>query len=242
VRVAADLGGKIPRYQVLSYTWGRAASNSRVTLDGIPWKLRSSVSKPPSDVKKLVLGSFSSRYVWVDMFCIPQDCPVAKAWEVARQESIFRDAMGGMAWLHQTFRVLPLYFGIHSWVQDIIEKFKSGESVKSPDFALSRLEELLKDPWFQSTWTLQEALLQPNLMLAGEGELPEFRGFREGNKKSASVITTISVQTFCRTLALLPALTSEALYISVKRQLMMSRKIRVRPCRGSQTPTTVAYI
>ncbi|KAH8743231.1 heterokaryon incompatibility, partial [Hyaloscypha finlandica] len=157
--VAADLGGKIPPYQVLSYTWGRAASNSWETLEGIPWKLRSSISKPPSEVKKLVLGSFTSRYVWVDMFCIPQDCPPAKAWEVSRQESIFRDARGGMAWLHQTFRVLPLYFGVHSWMQDIRAGFHHKDTVKSPDLALSRLEELLKDPWFQSTWTLQEALL-----------------------------------------------------------------------------------
>jgi hypothetical protein len=229
IRVAVDLQGSIPQYQVLSYTWGRAASDSWETVEGVPWRVRSSKALPPERIMNLVKGSFSAQYVWVDIFCIPQECPVAKAWEVSRQQSIFRDASSGIAWLHQTYQVLPLYFGIYSWMLDIGQCFNTPECrpVACPDFALSRLKELLDDPWFSSSWTLQEAILQPKLMLGGEGETPRYGGFRPGDQTSAIVIESVSVLDFRRRLGFLLALAMESLH-HLKRARVKSGTSHIR--------------
>jgi len=114
--------------------------------------VRSSIGLPVTYILEL-LESFTERYIWIDIFCIPQECPSAKAREIARQAQIFRRAKGGIAWLHQTAAVLPLVVGLISWSVYLNNQFLAEHPTSAPPpyGTFAALEELICDPWFSST-------------------------------------------------------------------------------------------
>ncbi|KAI9753610.1 MAG: Glycine--tRNA ligase 1, mitochondrial [Chaenotheca gracillima] len=260
IRTSAErFQGQLPKYDVLSYTWGRAATTEWVELKGIPWYVRSSIALPPSEVLQFILKNHGSRYCWVDIFCIPQQCPVAKAREVSRQGEIFRGAAGGIAWLHQTSAVWPLFAGLLSWCQSTRKKFSSVPVELSRPLAgtLTAFEELASDPWFQSTWALQEALLQPQLRMMGREEPFQFTGFEDGNLATSYVSEKpLTVETFQSTISALRAFASASIKLSMRRAgafantavltprhaLRFERLLVVKGLSGLATPTPAAIL
>ncbi|KAJ4420986.1 hypothetical protein N0V82_004028 [Gnomoniopsis sp. IMI 355080] len=120
------------------------------------------------------MGTPGVEFLWLDVACIDQrpQSPDGAA-EVGRQAEIFRGAKRVFSWL-TTFCKTDL--------DDIL----SNISIPSPltptqDAQLPRalgliqksLAILVKDPWFSSLWTLQEAFLrQDAIFIARDGRLP----------------------------------------------------------------------
>ncbi|CZR66797.1 uncharacterized protein PAC_16698 [Phialocephala subalpina] len=216
VSVANEFPDGTPPYEVLSYTWGRAASNAWEEVPGVPWNVRSSTGLPISRILE-ALALFSGTYVWVDIFCIPQDCPSAKAREIARQAQIFRGATGGIAWLHQTSAVWPL--------QD------SHPPIPPPLGTFAAIEELISDPWFSSTWALQEAILRPNMYMIGSSEWRSALFFPHGTlDRAAYGDKPMALDDFRGYLSILRAVASSAVKVGIQRfNLVRASNTLMRP-------------
>lgn len=164
-----------------------------------------------------MLKRVGQRYVWFDLFCIPQtDGSERAAIEISRQASIFRHSKRCVAWLSQcpswngvlsAFRWLAFDYhrtmnrphsqsarppGLHRFGNDVTDDDSatavgmfaaanvSTELMRSDHTANGRVGQVepwfkssdevyqineQPDPWFTSLWTLQEAVLCPEIEL-----------------------------------------------------------------------------
>lgn len=167
-----------PKYSIISYTWGRwriRDSHSLPTvkalqIKGVPWDvprvdpahfsaemfghiLKLVCKMPPGEAADVAGDepSSPSRFVWVDVGCIPQwrNSVVADS-EIGRQARIFRGATYAFVWLTT---------GDLADIRTIQTKIHAGKSTNVLE-DLQALGRLLDDPWFSSLWTLQESFLQ----------------------------------------------------------------------------------
>ena len=174
-------------YTAVSHTWGRWTMGKPVKVKGVPWRV------PPNrkfEVRKLGtrLGGLrcGTRYIWIDLFCIPQDGSAIGAAEIARQAQIFVIAKYAVAWLNDVsdfdclsstlrFMVLALlYFTPES--EEIKALELCGEAIlddiayKTTGLLMPRegrlyYERARVNAWFTSLWTLQELCLRPDMWI-----------------------------------------------------------------------------
>lgn len=88
-----------PAYACISHTWGRWRKMTSANVNGVDWLVPENELYDVRDLpKKLRLLPF--RYLWLDLFCIPQDGSPAADEEIARQTAIFKGAAACLAWMH----------------------------------------------------------------------------------------------------------------------------------------------
>lgn len=175
-----------PKYNILSYTWGRWKIHGRtgcpaLRVNGTSWDIPAIEDthftvKTFCKVIREVVGA-DVDWVWVDVGCIDQCDRKRAAVEVGRQASIFKQARGPFFWLssrHTTELSLAIQniqaYGIE--LANFVDELKAGldiiQVIRGLDQALSYI---LEDPWFSSLWTLQETVLRNDaVMLSAEGE------------------------------------------------------------------------
>ncbi|KAI1746154.1 hypothetical protein F4680DRAFT_463449 [Xylaria scruposa] len=179
-----DIGIR-PEYTVISHTWGRWVKDQPVEVTGVPWKV------PQNDLfnvknlpRHLARIPTETRYVWIDLFCIPQDGSIRGAQEVARQAAIFKNAKSAIAWFSDvwTFDALQrlvkwqllhlLSYSIKepTACQNMIGRiFRSlawkQTGLLKPRHGKTSVENIQLNAWFTSLWTLQEAVMRPDLWL-----------------------------------------------------------------------------
>jgi hypothetical protein len=90
-------------YTALSHTWGRWREQlSAVEILGVPWPVpRNTRWDVHSLPDRLALCPTTTRYIWIDLLCIPQEgaLPDTMQREIARQAEIFTNARYVVAWL-----------------------------------------------------------------------------------------------------------------------------------------------
>ncbi|KAK9437391.1 uncharacterized protein VB005_08379 [Metarhizium brunneum] len=260
ILVSKECVDGVPPYEVVSYTWGRAASNEWEEVAGVPWRVRSSNGLPVTSILDM-LESLEERYIWIDIFCIPQECPSAKAREIARQAEIFRGARRGTAWLHQTAAVWPLVLGLISWSMYLRSQFSLEHPTPAPPppGTLAALEELVSDPWFSSTWALQEAILRPNMSMIGVNEWRSSLIFPNSSLTGACFLERrITIDDFRRCLNTVRAIASVTIKCEIDRgpitttlgrpqmrtkdALFMERLLQDTGLLGITTPTPAAIL
>ncbi|KAK8017743.1 hypothetical protein PG993_014069 [Apiospora rasikravindrae] len=134
---------------------------------------------------------FAERFVWLDVFCIPQDranvrlAPVAQI-ELARQAEIFRnattaviwftdvdnwkDAEANIAWLALTYLrdgVRRHHVGVKYKIACAIDGLRGPASLSSGFRPRGTDHNNVSHVpgWMSSLWTLQEAVIRPNMIL-----------------------------------------------------------------------------
>ncbi|KAI0456528.1 hypothetical protein F5B21DRAFT_468055 [Xylaria acuta] len=174
-------------YMCVSHTWGRwrCKDASEVKIPGVDWKVpkneRFDVQNLPEKLKRLPL-----RYLWIDLFCIPQDNSPEADIEIARQASIFRGCRRCIAWINDVTSWDGVKSGLKwlslKWQRNTMRHYGAStpghRSVSEEDLALAaqeaeqqaelcQLESKVDEPvsWFSSLWTLQEAVLCPDMIL-----------------------------------------------------------------------------
>lgn len=174
----SDLGS-LPAYTCISHTWGRWRSPGFSQVMGVPWTVPNNTLY---DVNKLpeMLSKLSAPWIWIDLFCIPQDRSKRADLEIARQATIFRGSATCLAWLHDVLS----WTGVNAAIDWICLKYLSmtnREDLVTPEALSLAWEaadvelELVESPysfvslvparWFSSLWTLQEAILCPDIKL-----------------------------------------------------------------------------
>jgi Heterokaryon incompatibility protein (HET) len=179
-----------PEYNVLSYTWGRfTAGGPSIDISGVSWVI------PSIETRHFSVDNFgnvlhaiapSSGYTWVDVACIDQHETKVKMDEIGKQGDIFRRATKVFVWLshHDTATLSSMLAQIDDFAR-VLESYDVRETDFEYDhqqvvgFIHSKLgsiypvaEQLLRDPWFSSLWTLQEAYLRDDaVLLSQSGEV-----------------------------------------------------------------------
>ncbi|KAG8529119.1 uncharacterized protein KY384_005754 [Bacidia gigantensis] len=185
-----------PQYICVSHTWGRwrieGEENPSLTIEGVPWLVPQNTKFKVQGIPNLLLQIFRSGYVWIDLFCIPQDRSERALLEIARQAAIFGNAEFAVAWLNDAIDWRCLRSATKWFSQSYLRKQSLAQcsedqatiELNNDDQAsLEELNELLLDtsqevasdpgddektsvvPWFTSLWTLQEVCLRPDMIV-----------------------------------------------------------------------------
>jgi hypothetical protein len=174
-------GIKEPKYNAITYTWGRwrLEDNERsdveavdVTIDGDDWPIpRVAPEHFTADDFDLLIASATWEpgeggdgvdFIWLDVACIAQRQDSQSNAEIGRQALIFRRAQFVYLWLTSlTSSELKETINALWWVN-------SEQPAKyTPYYSQANrgIVRLLSDPWFSSLWTLQEAFLRQDAYL-----------------------------------------------------------------------------
>jgi len=184
-----------PHYIVISHTWGRwrKIPFSDVPVPGVPWPVpENTLFNVISLPSLLARVPFAARYIWFDLFCIPQNMSdpnfEARAkTEIANQGTIFKRAFLACAW----FNWIPSWDGLRNaieWLSLVYVDCNEPSAFRlqeARDKAKLRAEEPTSllyphqsaaegradvtdsqpSGWFTSLWTLQEVCLRPDMLL-----------------------------------------------------------------------------
>jgi hypothetical protein len=184
-----------PVYMAISHTWGRWRTARSIPIPGVPWPVPGNTQFNVEALAGMLSEiSFSERYIWLDLFCIPQtdpeNDPRAKM-EIANQAAIFKSATIAIAWL----TTVPSWGGLQSTIELIALQFvgqdgglELQEVIKlATEKAQKTTHLVVKDvrskdvrddvkgnlqPWFTSLWTLQELCLRPDMLLCDSSWRP----------------------------------------------------------------------
>lgn len=183
-RRTIEVGEVCPEYICISHTWGRWRIKDKMAeLPGVGWLVPENTLYDVRDLPDM-LGRLGDRYIWFDLFCIPQIRGDKRAEiEISRQAAIFRHATRCIAWLNQC----PSFDGVIAalrWLSFRFVKMTTMDAKISADVdrALEMLataatspielvtcdldtQDVQADPWFTSLWTLQETALCPEIEL-----------------------------------------------------------------------------
>lgn len=137
-------------YICISRTWGRwLIQGSLLRIDGVPWLVPEKHIFAVADLpRRLKEAQLPTRYVWLDLFCIPQDRSKKAREEIARQAAIFSTAKYCACWLNtiaswdgleKTVRFLSWrYLKLSAWGADI-NKNDNGTQVILPQSTYSNV-------------------------------------------------------------------------------------------------------
>ncbi|KAF2122732.1 hypothetical protein BDV96DRAFT_561285 [Lophiotrema nucula] len=185
-------GYKEPAYNAISYTWGRyrlkegiAPDVESLPLIGTDWldqlpridpehftsaqlrdviKVASTLSMRADSFGSLV--THQVEFIWLDIACIDQREGEPRSFaEIGRQALIFRGANTTLVWLNKTInsKVEHIWRSRDWWFQEPSEH--TDETSQDAVASMNNFVSILKDPWFSSLWTLQEAYLRPDAII-----------------------------------------------------------------------------
>jgi hypothetical protein len=207
-------------YTCISHTWGRWRKKDWINITGVPWRVplnsRFNIEELPTTFYNMK-DRFATEYIWLDLFCMPQETTNPKLAEIlkseiARQAVIFQNASACVAWLNYVNHWVGEYCTI-GWLSakfamlgslagmtdasSLLEAACHGSSIPlqltrlaRPMFGSSKWRAMAiqwaddmdvwwrkqrkitpyyhfePSDWFSGVWTLQEAYLRPNMVLA----------------------------------------------------------------------------
>lgn len=141
--------GEHPKYEALSYVWGRAMAPTPINLDGTEIPITQNLDVA---LRHLRHGQMS-RSLWVDAVCIDQSNAVERAEQVKLMDRIYRSASTVLVWL-----------GPDADNSDAIMRriqIFDKQSWQTYEFQVGFME-ILYRPWFTRIWVVQEFLLGRN--------------------------------------------------------------------------------
>ena len=178
-----------PRYNILSYTWGRFTNpaSESINIKGTEWSI------PAIDERHFSVEEFEAvirqvgrdvEFIWVDVACIHQENDNEKTEEVSRQAGIFKNAHKAYIWLNRLEHSILTTSIEEICCEGMFKLMKLGDTrflAENPDgwtkftrdwweSVRAALEKLFSDHWFSSLWTLQESILRRDaFILSREG-------------------------------------------------------------------------
>ena len=188
-----------PTYSIISHTWGRwRKTDPHVSVAGVPWLIPPNSRFDVANLADLVnTPVFQTRYIWLDLLCIPQSeaeesLLVVRDAEIARQTEIFRGAYRAYAWLNDVeswqglthaCHWISLSYLIHTgtnrtaagiMMEEVAEHaMKSTQLVSNWDYSSRPApHDLVPIGWFSSLWTLQEICIRPDMVLLNKDFIP----------------------------------------------------------------------
>lgn len=170
---------RCPDYICISHTWGRWRKPTAVQVPGVKWPVPENERYDVRDLPAMLTQSeLGCRYVWFDLFCIPQSGDdERKDIEISNQADIFRKSSRCIAWVNHC----DSWGGVDNALRWIGLRYLKATHRSPPSWLDSEIERLQRPAedgvelmqthdgvygavgWFTSLWTLQEAVLCPDM-------------------------------------------------------------------------------
>ncbi|KAK4161256.1 ankyrin repeat-containing domain protein [Cladorrhinum sp. PSN259] len=139
-------------YEALSYTWGDADSELfEIEIDGKKAMVRRNLYSALGGLRQCD----QERVIWIDAICIDQGNHRERGHQVGQMREIYQMAEQVIVWLGECTDDIEL-------LMHMMNKLDQ-RAVKRPDYRRRSLEvwekewpDLLRNPWFQRVWILQE--------------------------------------------------------------------------------------
>jgi hypothetical protein len=158
-----------PRYVALSYTWGEKRPTGSVSIDGKKFEIG------------LNLLSFLStygedEYLWIDQICIDQSNTQERSHQVQRMWKIYSRCDFVLVWLRDepthTSSTKQAALDFNNEVQSRIKHGRCEDGSRDEKECLGYPTlALLRNPYFDRLWIVQELLLSKNICILVEGNV-----------------------------------------------------------------------
>ncbi|KAI7156158.1 hypothetical protein KC349_g6474 [Hortaea werneckii] len=161
-----------PKYETISYTWGRSQERKTIVVDDLSLEVPVSAERAIRRMRH----PDQSRVVWIDAICINQDDINEKNRQVEIMAEIYSNTSQGLIWLGEvddsTGKALQSINAAYAEAcaetndfRDLFANILGTDHFReplgfAPDFAA--LTRLFGRPWFGRRWVIQEALLAPS--------------------------------------------------------------------------------
>ncbi|KAK5207545.1 hypothetical protein LTR72_007193 [Exophiala xenobiotica] len=156
------------KYTALSYTWGNSEPRHRIMVDGHEIEIRHNLFKFLSN---LSTGWFALD-IWVDTLCINQADVIERSSQVRLMDKIFSNAHNVLAWLGEPDSSSDKAMEHVAWASAHML-----DPLAYDDDRLVYVVSLLRRPWFQRIWVIQELLFAPRLELLCGGSRLDWDSF-----------------------------------------------------------------
>jgi hypothetical protein len=164
-----------PRYEALSYTWGNSNKARRIWVNGHSFE----VTESAYEILRTRSSFWASRLLWIDSICINQTSNDEKTHQIGLMRDIYRSSF--TVTVH-----LSLGEGPEDLLRQAYASFDAAEIkyvVESMNFNKEMLDQidtkfdsnmfsvwatlivLLKHPWFERVWVIQEVALATSIRL-----------------------------------------------------------------------------
>ena len=176
-------GRDSPRYNILSYTWGRWETDvgRALPIMNTTWKIPIVDPKGFSvkSLAKVIQHVSQESHMWLDIGCIDQENQSMKMSEIGKQAAIFRGAEKAYIWLSQSKRNTLKPFILEALSRDALEI--EGSLRPWLNRICAGVDLIFSDPWFSSLWCLQEGFLRRDAILlfddASYLDIPKFESY-----------------------------------------------------------------
>jgi hypothetical protein len=136
--ILVDEMERCPPYTCISHTWGRWRKPTSVKVAGVSgWEVPENHLYDVRELPKQ-LSQLNCHYVWLDLFCIPQNMSRAAQDEIARQTSIFHGAERCIAWIHDVERWDDVLRGLEFLAIEYLATYDKAKSTPDPKIHVSQ--------------------------------------------------------------------------------------------------------
>ncbi|KAI3584123.1 heterokaryon incompatibility protein-domain-containing protein [Fusarium oxysporum f. sp. albedinis] len=164
-------------WNAVSYVWGNQSPLCRITVDGLErritqnvfrilWELRHPVEKMP---------------LWIDALCINQDDNKEKNIQVAMMRQVYQNARSVIVWLcADPDEASRCVVDAVQWLDKGLDECSLAKKEplltcfrqqSSDSYCLIPFQRVLKLPWFERIWVVQEAAFARNLLVYLDGRI-----------------------------------------------------------------------
>ncbi|KAI1130243.1 heterokaryon incompatibility protein-domain-containing protein [Nemania abortiva] len=151
-------------FQALSYTWGEPNFTERLIVDNTTF-LR--ITPNLRDALRRFRKPFSPRRLWVDAVCINQQDEEEKRRQIPFMDVIYRGASAVLVWLGNYPTQAACLASIKAYPRLLGKERTPGSRVGRQEHSelLMSISSLVQLPWFSRRWIVQEAVLNPDVLL-----------------------------------------------------------------------------
>ncbi|KAI0534098.1 heterokaryon incompatibility protein-domain-containing protein [Xylaria digitata] len=159
LRVESDEG-----FEALSYTWGEPSFTETLIVNKVNF-LR--ITPNLRDALRRFRLSSTSRRLWVDAVCINQQDEEEKGKQIPFMDVIYRGASTVLVWLGNYPRQAACLTNIKAYPRLVGKERAPGGRVGRQEHSelLMSISSLVQLPWFSRRWIVQEAVLNPDVVL-----------------------------------------------------------------------------
>lgn len=163
-----------PSYRALSYKWANPEQQrAHIFIDGHPFEISESLLSALRQIRQQIDQDF---VIWIDAICINQNDVMERGHQVKQMGDIYESADEVLIWLGQSSEDIHCLFDSITWIdrqateaqvngstkgwltlchEAMIERLGTHE-IDAHDREKRALAELLRRPYFERVWILQE--------------------------------------------------------------------------------------
>ncbi|XXG98329.1 Mitochondrial translocator assembly and maintenance protein 41 [Hypoxylon texense] len=188
---AASIERDIPYFEAISHAWDLKEPRKSITVNGHQFEISESIYILLKNLQYLA-DVASGMNFWIDSICINREDMSEKSAQVPLMKDIYTKASQVLIWLGDgdecTDRAIETTGSVNHWSEDsawsddlnwpVLSSMSTEDGYTADTLStftpvLKGVNDVFGREWFRRTWTLQEAILSPDIpqVLCGKSSL-----------------------------------------------------------------------